>query len=298
MPRINLPRRLPLGRRHRRPPERGRQRRQRHLVPRERDADDLPEPLRQGHERLGAVGVRPRPRRRDGPERLPVLGRVGARRAARGRVLRGGARPLRSGRRRMPRSRPRADRDVQPLHVAALVRRARRLARRRGARALRPLLRRRHGSLRRPDRARRHLQRARPARDAHVGGPARLRPRARARDARGGGPGRRRRALPRRQRDAARGLRRHARRDDGRPPRREGGDQGAPGRPAGRPVARDHRRRRRRRAARSCAIASAPRCTSTGSCSPATTTSSGVQNYERERLRPGWRAAPLPRVSQ
>ena len=48
----------------RRPPERGRQRRQRHLVPRERDADGLPGPFGQGRERLGAVGVRPRPRRR------------------------------------------------------------------------------------------------------------------------------------------------------------------------------------------------------------------------------------------
>ena len=91
---------------------------------------------------------------------------------------------LRGGGRRMPRPRPRADRHVQPLHVAALVRGARRVAERRGTRALRPLLRRRHGPLRRPHRARRDLQRARPARDAHVGGPARLHPRARARDAR------------------------------------------------------------------------------------------------------------------
>ena len=48
------------------------------------------------------------------------------------------------------------DRDVQPLHVAALVREARRLARPRGARAVRAVLRRRDGPLRRPDRARRH----------------------------------------------------------------------------------------------------------------------------------------------
>ena len=148
-----LPRRLPLGSRHRRPPERGRQRRQRHLVPRERDADRLPGALGQGRERLGAVGVRPRPRRRHEPQRLPLLGRVGAHRAGRGRVLRRGARALRGARRRMPRPRPRADRDVQPLHVAALVRRARRVARCRGARAVRPVLRRRDGSLRRPHRA-------------------------------------------------------------------------------------------------------------------------------------------------
>ena len=178
------------GGRHRRPPERGRQRRQRHLVPRERDADGLPGPLGQGHERLGAVGVRPRPRRRDGPQRLPLLGRVGAHRAGRGRVLGGGAGALRGGRRRMPRPRSRADRDVQSLHVAALVRGARRVAGRRGARAVRPLLRRRDGPLRRPHRARRDLQRARPARDADVGGSARLHRRARARDARGREPAR------------------------------------------------------------------------------------------------------------
>ena len=37
-----------------------------------------------------------------GPERLPLLGRVGPRRARGGRVLGRGARPLRGGRRRMP----------------------------------------------------------------------------------------------------------------------------------------------------------------------------------------------------
>ena len=134
----HLPRRLPVGRRHRRSPERGRQRRQRHLVPRERDADRVPGPFGQGRERLGAVGVRPRPRRGHEPQRVPLLGRVGAHRARRGRVLGGGARALRGDRGRMPRPRPRPDRDVQPLHVAALVRRARRVARCRGTRACSP----------------------------------------------------------------------------------------------------------------------------------------------------------------
>ena len=162
----------------------------------------------QGRERVGAVGVRPRPRRGHEPQRVPLLGRVGAHRARRGRVLRGGARALRSARRRMPRPRPRADRDVQPLHVAALVRRTRRVARRRSARALRALLRRRDGSLRRPHPPRRHVQRARPARDADLGGAARLHRRPGARDPRGSRAGGRGRALPRRQRHAARGLRR------------------------------------------------------------------------------------------
>ena len=58
---------------------------------------------------------------------------------------------LRGDDRRMPRQRSRADRDVQPLHVAALVRGARSVAGCRSARALRALLRRRDGPLRRPD---------------------------------------------------------------------------------------------------------------------------------------------------
>ena len=52
--------------------------------------------------------------------------------------------------------------------------------------ALRPVLRRRDGSLRRPHPPRRDVQRARPARDADVGGSARLRRRPRGGDARGG----------------------------------------------------------------------------------------------------------------
>ena len=91
-------------------------------------------------------------------------------RARRGRVLGGGAGALRGGRRRMSRPGPRSDRHVQPLHVAALVRDARRMARPGVGGPVRPLLRRGDGPLRRPDRARRHPQRARPPRDAQLGG--------------------------------------------------------------------------------------------------------------------------------
>ena len=111
-----LPRRLPLGRRRRRPPDRGRQRQQRHLVPRARDADGLPGAVRQGLQQLRAWREDLDLVAEHGPERLPLLGRVGARRARRGRVLRRGARPLRGDRRRVPRARARADGDLQPLH--------------------------------------------------------------------------------------------------------------------------------------------------------------------------------------
>ena len=124
---------------------------------------------------------------------------------------------------------------------------ARRVARRRSARSSSPatcgVVMDRFGDR---IRARRHLQRARPARDADVGGAARRpSPNSSARPSRPPPRRRGRRALPRGQRDAARGLRRHARGHDGRAPCGQGSDQGAALRPAGRAVARDVRRRRR-----------------------------------------------------
>ena len=107
----------------------------------------------------------------------------------------------------------------------------------------------------------------------------------------------RRRALPRGQRHAARGLRRDAGRNDRGPPGGEGRHQGAPARAAGRPVDRDRRRRRCARRRGSCATASAPRSTSTGSCSPATTTSSACRTTSASstartgRVPPGRRRA-------
>ena len=57
-------------------------------------------------------------------------------------------------------------------------------------------------------------------------------------------------------------------------------------RPAGRPVARDRATTSPRPAARSCAIASAPRSTSTGSCLPATTTSSACRTTSASSTAP------------
>lgn len=65
-------------------------------------------------------------------------------------ATRGRARPLRGDRRPLPGVGPRAGRHLQPLHVAALVRRARRLARPGRPVAVRTLLFRGHGPLRRP----------------------------------------------------------------------------------------------------------------------------------------------------
>ena len=117
-----LPRRVPLGHRHRRPPDRGRQLEQR-LVgvgarPRAARA-----PSRRGDAATAGtagredVAIVRRPRLR----RLPVLARVEPHRARGGRVLDGRPRPL------PPRSatalreaRHRAGRHVPPLHHAAL----------------------------------------------------------------------------------------------------------------------------------------------------------------------------------
>ena len=105
----------------------------------------------QSGQQLRAVGRGHRPRQGHGTQCLPVLSRVGPRRAGRGQVLRGGARPLRSHRRPLRSSSisPRG-RDAQPLHRPSLVRtHEERLAQRRGARAVRALLRQRgHRTLR------------------------------------------------------------------------------------------------------------------------------------------------------
>ena len=69
-----------------------------------------------------------------------------------GEFVERGPRPLRGDRRPVPRAGDGARRDVQPLHLAALVRHARRLARRRCARGVRAVLRRGHGAVRRPHR--------------------------------------------------------------------------------------------------------------------------------------------------
>ena len=70
-----------------------------------------------------------------------------------------------------------------------------------------------------------------------------VRPRPGAGDPAGGELDRRGRAVPRRQRHAAGGLRRHEGRDDRRPTRGPDNDQEPPRRPAGRPFHRNHRRR-------------------------------------------------------
>ena len=66
------------------------------------------------------------------------------------------------------RARPRSRGDVQPLHLAALVRDARRLARPAGAGPVRQVLRPGDGRVRRADRLRGHAERARPARHARL----------------------------------------------------------------------------------------------------------------------------------
>ena len=168
------------------------------------------EPSGQGLQRLGAVGDRPRPRRRHGPQRLPLLGRVGARRA-RSRAS-SPTRRSTTTRRSSTAASPVGLAPVVTFNhftVAALVRDARRWLDPRGARPVRPLLRRGDGSLRRPHRVRRHVQRARTCPAAHLGRPARLRPRPRARDARGGAARRPASSATGWQRHAARGVGRH-----------------------------------------------------------------------------------------
>ena len=161
---------------------------------------------------------------------------------AEGAVLGGGSRALPRDRRPLPRAGDRPGGDVQPLHLAALVRAARRVARPAGPGGVRPLLRRRHRAPRRRHRLGRDAQRAEPPPAAELAGHPRRGARARAGDAAGRERAGRRASLPGRQRRAAGGDGRHGRRHGGRPPGGEGRHQGPASRPAGGAQPRDRRR--------------------------------------------------------
>ena len=208
----SFPVRLPLGCRHRRAPERGRQRPTatpgslEHVTP-----DGVPRAVRQGRATARSCGARTSTWRRtwaSTPTASPSSGRGS--------------------------SRARATFDEEALdHYEAIVDRCL-------ERGLAPIVTfnhftsphwfamrggwldpeapelfarycdRRHGALRRPHRARRHHERAQPGPAAVLAGPARLRARPRAGHARGGERGGRRPGVPPGQRDAPRGDGRHA----------------------------------------------------------------------------------------
>ena len=155
--------RLPLGRRHRRPPERGHERPQRLLGlgaggqphrrrERQRPGRRLVEPRRRGL----------RPRRRPGAQHPSPVRRVEPRRARARQVGRGRPRPLPRDAARALRARHPAHGHAAPLHEPALALGPRGLAAPRGGARLRPLRRlRRHG----PGRPVRHLVHAQRAGD-------------------------------------------------------------------------------------------------------------------------------------
>ena len=87
------------------------------------------EPSGAGLQQLRAVAGGRRPGGRARPGRLPVLRRMGQGRAGRGRVLRRGPGALPRDRRPLCRGGDRTGGHLQPLHRAALVRAARRVAR-------------------------------------------------------------------------------------------------------------------------------------------------------------------------
>ena len=158
--RDHLSRPVPLGDRHRRPPDRGRQRQQRlvghgarpdvRLRRRQRRCLRLLQPLSGGH----------RPRRRPRSRRLPVLPRVEPDRAGGGRVLAGRPRPLPPDGRHLPRARDPARGDLPPLHPPPVAGRGRHVGGPPRPRPLRPLLREGHRPHGRPDRHGLHPQRA------------------------------------------------------------------------------------------------------------------------------------------
>ena len=133
------------------------------MVPRTRAADGLPGAVGPGLRQLRALAGGRRPGGGAGPGHLPVLGRVGQGRAGRGRVLGAGPRALPRDRRPLPRVGDHPDGHVQPLHLAALVRAARRVARPAGPGGLRALLQRRHRAPGRRHRLGRDAQRAEPS---------------------------------------------------------------------------------------------------------------------------------------
>ena len=108
-----VPRRLPLGRRHRRPPGRGRQRQQRPLGDGARAALAVRRAQRRRLRLLPPLARGPGPGRRRRAEHLPVQPRVEPDRARGGRVLPRRPRPLPADGRRLPRprARPRSSRS-------------------------------------------------------------------------------------------------------------------------------------------------------------------------------------------
>ena len=131
--------RLPVGRLDRRTPDRGRQRQQRLVGQGARRRDPVRGELRRRRRQLPPL-PRGRPAARGRrPERLPLLDRVGAHRARRGRDLAGPARALPAHDRHLPRGRRDADGHAPALHAPPLVRRARRLVRARRRRHVQPL---------------------------------------------------------------------------------------------------------------------------------------------------------------
>ena len=221
-----------------------------------------------------------------GLDGVPLLRRVGPRRARGGHLRRGGDRPLRGHHRRGDRARHGTGRHLQPLHQPALVRGRGQLARRRRAPAVRPVLPtgRWSGSATGSPTPSRSTSPTSPPLLSWLGLPDFIRDLDRAtldRGLRGGrGPGvpDLQRVLP----EEHRGHRgRHRRRAHRRPRRRSR----SAARPARRSLDRRDGRRRRRRRPVGAATASGPSATSAGSLLASDDDFLGVQNYERVPLR-------------
>ncbi len=117
MERARLSRRVPVGRRHRRPPGRGRQLEQRLVGLGAAAGHALQGAQRRRHRPLQPLPARHGAARRPRLQHLPLLGGVGPHRAERGRLRRGPARPLPRMVDAVRKSKLIADGHAQPLHA-------------------------------------------------------------------------------------------------------------------------------------------------------------------------------------